>query len=62
MMPEVYGLQWITIFVVVICALLQDKVQKVAWDIERQDKEAIMSRLKKIEEKIDSLGVSNEHR
>lgn len=61
-MPEVYGLQWITIFVVVICALLQDKVQKVAWDIERQDKEAIMSRLKKIEEKIDSLGVSNEHR
>lgn len=61
-MPEVYGLQWITIFVVVICALLQDKVQKAAWDIERQDKEAIMSRLKKIEEKIDSLGVSNEHR
>ena len=62
-MSEVFsgdGLQWITIFIVIFGGYMQDKVRGAWGRIMREEHKVINSQLQRLEEKIDSLGKSNE--
>ena len=57
-MSEVFsgdGLQWVTIFIIVLCFLMSDKVRGAWGKIMNDEHKILQSQLQKLEQKIDSI-------